>query len=205
VAVGLLTMPGAVLLVALLDTLFVVRLIMLLVAQLDKLFVGLLVMLPVALLDRLFVVRLVMLPVALLRGLFVRLLMTLTVPLLFTWPSAPMSRSAIQAKISRDENRLEKYCISCAPLCKEIVSRKEERIMTRALFCQMNGLFYHRRQVENNRIYCREYPLPAAIISCSMGKDRKGRIVHGWPFSPGKPFCRGKSEGAKNVPILFSA
>jgi hypothetical protein len=117
VAVGLLTTPGEVLLVALLDTLFVVRLIML----------------PVALLDTLFVVLLVMLPVELLRGLFVRLLSTplmmLTVPLLFTWLSAPMSRSAIQARISSDENRLKKYCISSAPLCKEIVSGKEERIM----------------------------------------------------------------------------
>jgi hypothetical protein len=84
----------------------------LLVALLDKLFVVLLVMLFVALLDRLFVVLLAMLPVALLRVLFVKLLLTLlmlTVPLLFTWPSsAPMSRSAIQARTSRDENRLAK-------------------------------------------------------------------------------------------------
>jgi hypothetical protein len=91
----------------------------------------------VTLLDKLFVVLLVMLPVALLRGLFVRLLLTLlmmlTVPLLFTWPSAPMSRSANPTKISRDENRLGKYCISHAPLCKEIVSRKGECIMTRAV------------------------------------------------------------------------
>ena len=108
---------------------------MLHVALLDRLFVVRLVILPVPLLDKLFVVLLVMVPVAPLRGLFVRLLLTLlimlTVPLLFTWPSAPMSRSAIQARISRDENRLGKYCIPCAPLCKEIVSRKEERIMTR--------------------------------------------------------------------------
>jgi hypothetical protein len=96
VIVGLLTTPCAVLLVALLDRLFVVRL----------------VILPVPLLDKLFVVRLVMVPVAPLRGLFVTLLLTLlimlTVPLLFIWPSAPMSRRPIQPRISRDENRLTK-------------------------------------------------------------------------------------------------
>jgi hypothetical protein len=89
----------------------------------------------VMLLDRLFVVPLVMLPAALLIGLIVILLMglfvvplatlsmMLPVPLLFTRLSAPMSRSAVPAKISSVENRREKYCIPCAPLCKEIVSR----------------------------------------------------------------------------------
>jgi hypothetical protein len=105
VIVALLATPGAALLVELLERLCVV----------------LLVMLPVTLLRGLFVMPLITLPVMLL----VTLLMTLPVPLLITWFSAPTSRSAIPAKASRDENRRDKYCIRSAPLCKEIVSGRE--------------------------------------------------------------------------------
>jgi hypothetical protein len=101
VDVVLLTTPGAILLVILLDRLVVVLLVMLPV----PLLIGLIVIL----LMGLFVVPLITLPVM------------LQVPLLFTWLSAPMSRNAIPARTSRDGNRREMYCMPCAPLCKEIV------------------------------------------------------------------------------------
>ena len=107
--------------------------------------VTLLVTLTVALLltrlDRLFVILLVMLPVALvitlLDVLFVTLLVMLLVIQLSTWYPAPMSRSAVPARTRRDGNRREKYRILCAPLCKDIDSRKEGCIMTMGR-CQSN-------------------------------------------------------------------
>jgi len=49
---------------------------------------------------------------------------TLPVRLLFTWLSAPMSRSAVPVRTIRKENRRKKDFILCTPLCKEIDSRK---------------------------------------------------------------------------------
>jgi hypothetical protein len=101
------------------------------------LLIALTVALLLTLLARLFVVLVVMLPVARLMGVFVRSLITplviLLVPLLVTRLSTPMSRSALPARTSQDDNRPEKYCIPNAPLCREIISRKEECIITRAL------------------------------------------------------------------------
>jgi hypothetical protein len=97
-------------------------------------------------LDRLFVILLVMLPVAivieLLAVLFVTLLVMLLVMLLFTWLSAPMSRSAVPARTGRTGNHREKKRMLCAPFCKEIDSGKEGCIMMmgRCRFNECNSL-----------------------------------------------------------------
>jgi hypothetical protein len=121
------------------------------------------------LLDGLFVILLVMLPVALvielLVMLFVTLLEMLLVMQLFTWLSAPISRSAVPARTVRTGNHRETYRILCAPFCEEIDSRKEGCMMTMGAAGSMNVVFYHRCTAGNNRNYSSNSPRCAGLIS----------------------------------------